>query len=104
VIPRSSRTLARRQALGTEPPSRLFCRRCWCPHLRPGPVVVLDTLKAHQVAGVREAIEAVGARLIYPPPSSPPLSPIEACWANLETLMRTKPARRLECLWQAITR
>jgi transposase len=73
------------------------------PQLRPGHVVVLDNLKAHKVTGVREAIEAVGARLIYLPPYSPDFSPIEECWSNIKTILRTKAARTLEHLWQAIT-
>jgi transposase len=66
-------------------------------------VVVLDNLKAHKVAGVREAIEAVGARLLYLPPYSLDCSPIEACWSNIKTIVRTNAARTLERLWQAIT-
>jgi transposase len=73
------------------------------PQLRPGQVVVLNHLKAHQVAGVREAIEAMGARLIYLPPDAPDFSPIEEGWSQIKTILRTKAARTLERLWQAIT-
>jgi transposase len=73
------------------------------PQLRLGQVVVLDHLKAHQVAGMREAIEAVGARLRYLPPYSLDVSPIEECWSNIKTILRTKAARTLTRLWQAIT-
>jgi transposase len=66
-------------------------------------VLVLDNLKAHKVAGVREAIEAVGARLLYLPPYSPDFSPIEECWSKIKTILRTKAARTLTRLWQAIT-
>jgi transposase len=66
-------------------------------------VVVRDNLTAHQVAGVREAREAVGARLLSRPPSSPDLSPIEACWPKIKAILRTKAARTLQHLWQAIT-
>jgi len=54
-----------------------FVHEVLVPQLRPGQVVVLDNLKAHQVAGVREAIAAVGARLLYLPPYSPDQNPIE---------------------------
>ncbi len=47
-----------------------------CPTLRPGDVVIADNLSAHKVAGVRQAIEAVGATLLYLPPYSPDLNPI----------------------------
>jgi transposase len=69
---------------------------------RPGQVV-RDHLKAHQVAGVREAIEAVGARLLSLPPDSPDFSPIEECWSTIKAILRTKAARTLERLQHAIT-
>jgi transposase len=70
---------------------------------RPGQVVVRDHLTAHQVAGVREAIAAVGARRLGRPPDSPDVSPIEECWSTIEAIVRTKAARTLERLQQAIT-
>ena len=48
-----------------------------CPQLRPGDVVVMDNLSSHKVKGVRERIEAAGAELLYLPPYSPDLNPIE---------------------------
>ena len=80
-----------------------FVQEVLVSHLRPGQVVVLDNLKAHQVAGVHEAIEAVGARLLYLPPYSPDFSPIEECWAKIKAILRTKAARTLASLQQAIT-
>ena len=47
------------------------------PELKPGDIVIMDNLPAHKVKGVREAIEAAGADLIYLPPYSPDLNPIE---------------------------
>jgi transposase len=73
------------------------------PQLRPGHVVMLDHLKAHQAAGVREASAAVGARLLSLPPDSPDFSPIEACWSTIQASLRTTAARTLTRLWQAIT-
>ena len=72
-------------------------------HRRPGQVVVLDTRKAPKVAGVQEAIAAVGARLLDLPPDAPDFSPIEECWSNIKAILRTKAARTLESLQQAIT-
>ena len=58
------------------------------PALSPGDVVVLDNLAAHKVAGVREAIAAVGASILYLPPYSPDLNPIEQAFAKLKALLR----------------
>jgi transposase len=80
-----------------------FVQEVLVPQLHPGQVVLLDNLKAHKVAGVREAIEAVGGRLIYLPPYSPDFSPIEECWSKIKAILRTKAARTLERLWEAIT-
>jgi transposase len=48
------------------------------PELKPGDIVVMDNLPAHKVSGVREAIEKVGAKLLYLPPYSPDFNPIES--------------------------
>ena len=73
-----------------------------CPKLRSGDVVVMDNLSSHKVNGVRERIEAVGARLLYLPPYSPDLNPIEKAWAKLKQLLRAAKARTKEALDQAI--
>jgi transposase len=72
------------------------------PTLRRGDVVIMDNLPAHKVAGVREAVEARGARLLYLPPYSPDLNPIEQAFAKLKTLLRTAATRTVEALWHAI--
>ena len=74
-----------------------------CPKLRPGDVVVMDNLSSHKVNGVRERIEAAGAQLLYLPPYSPDLNPIEKAWAKLKQLLRAAKARTKEALDQAIT-
>ena len=58
-----------------------------CPKLRPGDVVVMDNLSSHKVQEVRERIEAAGAQLLYLPPYSPDLNPIEKAWAKLKQLL-----------------
>jgi transposase len=73
-----------------------------CPVLRPGDVVIMDNLSSHKVSGVRECIEAAGAELLYLPPYSPDLNPIEKAWAKLKQLLRTAKARTAETLEQAI--
>jgi transposase len=74
------------------------------PALAPGDVVVLDNLAAHKVNGVRQAIAAAGASLLYLPPYSPDLNPIEQLFAKLKALLRKAAARTKEELWQAIGR
>ena len=71
--------------------------------LRPGDTVVLDNLNVHKVAGVREAIEAAGARIFYLPAYSPDFNPIEQDFAKLKALLRTAAARAVPDLWRAIS-
>jgi transposase len=73
-----------------------------CPALKAGHVVVMDNLSSHKVAGVRERIEAVGAEVLYLPPYSPDLNPIEKAWAKLKQLLRNAKARTAQALDQAI--
>ncbi len=72
------------------------------PALRPGDVVVLDNLRVHKVAGMRERIEACGARVLFLPPYSPDLSPIENGWSKFKTGLRTAQARTRQALDEAI--
>ena len=66
--------------------------------LRPGDTVIMDNLAAHKVAGVREAIEGVGASLVYLPPYSPDLNPIELAFAKLKSMLRYAAARVVDQL------
>lgn len=72
------------------------------PALEPGALVVMDNLPAHKVRGVAQAIEAAGAELLYLPPYSPDLNPIEQFFAKLKANLRKASARTVEELWQAI--
>jgi transposase len=72
------------------------------PTLAPGDIVIMDNLSSHKVAGVRQAIEAVGAKLLYLPPYSPDLNPIEQAFAKLKALLRAKALRTIEALWKAL--
>jgi transposase len=72
------------------------------PSLMPGDIVVMDNLGAHKVAGVRDAIEAVGATLLYLPPYSPDFNPIEQLFAKLKALLRKAGERSIEGLWNRI--
>jgi transposase len=68
------------------------------PTLRPGHLVVMDNLPAHKVAGVKEAIEARGAKLLYLPPYSPDFNPIENAFAKFKAHVRKAAARTFEAL------
>jgi transposase len=72
------------------------------PELKLGDVVVMDNLGSHKGAGVREAIEAAGARLLYLPPYSPDFNPIENAFAKLKALLRKAAERTVEGLWTKI--
>ncbi|GJD65728.1 hypothetical protein MPEAHAMD_5923 [Methylobacterium frigidaeris] len=74
------------------------------PALRPGDTVILDNLSAHKVAGVREALAAVGARLLYLPKYSPDFNPIERVFAKIKALLRKAAPRSEAALHQAIRR
>jgi transposase len=73
------------------------------PVLKPGDVVVMDNLSAHKAPAVSEWIEKAGAEVLYLPPYSPDLNPIEKAWAKLKQLLRAVKARSKETLDQAIT-
>src|SRR3954452_8676668 len=72
------------------------------PTLGPGDIVVMDNLPCHKVAGIREAIEDRGAQLLYLPPYSPDLNPIEQAFAKLKALLRKAGERTRDGLWNAI--
>ncbi len=79
-----------------------YVRQHLVPTLRTGDIVIMDNLSAHKVAGVRAAIELVGARLIYLPPYSPDLNPIEQVFAKLRRLLQSAAERTIEALWSRI--
>ena len=62
----------------------------------------MDKLSAHKVDGVRQLIQAAGAQLLYLPPYSPDLNPIEKAWAKLKQLLRARKTRSKEALDQPI--
>ena len=72
------------------------------PTLAPRDVVILDNLSSHKVAGVQAAIAARGARLLYLPPYSPDLNPIELAFSKLKRLLRDAGARTMDALWTTI--
>jgi transposase len=81
---------------------RAYVEQMLAPSLTPGDVVVMDNLAAHKVSGVRELIEAAGASLLYLPPYSPDLNPIEQLFAKLKHLMRMAEPRTVEATWRKV--
>jgi transposase len=79
-----------------------YLEKVLAPSLKAGDIVVMDNLAAHKVEGVRTLIEAVGANLVYLPPYSPDLNPIEMAFAKLKALLRKGPARTRDALWDKI--
>ena len=80
----------------------VYCQRVLAPALRVGDVVVLDNLGPHKDSRARAAIEAAGASVLYLPPYSPDLNPIENMWSKVKALLRKAAARTLDALLDAI--
>ncbi|HET8541250.1 MAG TPA: transposase [Anaeromyxobacter sp.] len=80
-----------------------FLERVLLQRLRPGDIVVLDNVGAHKSQTVR-LIESRGARLLFLPPYSPDLNPIELCWSKLKALLKEFGARTRAGLDEAIRR
>jgi len=80
-----------------------FINDCLTPALRPDMIVVMDNLSSHKVVGVREAVEAAGCRVIYLPPYSPDLSPIENVWAKTKSIVRDLSPRTVPDVEAAVT-
>lgn len=82
---------------------RAYVEKILVAELNPGDVVVMDNLPAHRIGGIREAIEATGASLLYLPPYSPDVNPIEMAFAKLKAILKGTAPRTIPDLWQAIT-
>ena len=72
------------------------------PTLSPGDVVIMDNLGSHKSQAVRRAIRQAGAKLLFLPPYSPDLNPIEQVFAKLKTLLRKAGERSVDAVWQRI--
>ncbi|MBM4367373.1 MAG: transposase [Deltaproteobacteria bacterium] len=87
----------------TGPVLLTFLREVLAPVLRAGDVVGMDNLGAHKSAAVRAAIEAAGASVLFLPPYSPELNPIELAWSKPKAAVRAGARERLADLHAAIT-
>lgn len=83
-------------------PAKAGVEQVLVPELTPGDVVVMDNLPADKAGGVRQAIEAAGARLLHLPPYAPDFNPIEQAFAKLKAILRKAAARTIPDLWDAI--
>ena len=83
---------------------RAYVEHMLVPELKPGDVVILDNLSSHKNQEAARLIAAAGARLLFLPPYSPDLNPIELMFAKLKQLLRRAQARTVEALYAAIGR
>jgi transposase len=81
---------------------RAYVTQVLVPELARGDLVIMDNLPAHKVSGVRDAIEAAGAKLLFLPPYSPDFNPIEMAFAKLKAFLRAAAARTIPDLWDAL--
>lgn len=79
-----------------------FVEQVLCPTLSPGDVVVLDNLSSHKGVRARALVEARGATLLFLPPYSPDLNPIELAFAKLKQLLRSARYRAVDALWNEV--
>ncbi|ESQ74005.1 hypothetical protein ABENE_23780, partial [Asticcacaulis benevestitus DSM 16100 = ATCC BAA-896] len=84
------------------PAFKTYLREVLLPTLSKNDVVIMDNLPAHKVAGVRDIIEAIGAKVLYLPPYSPDFNPIEQVFAKLKTLLRKAAERTVDGLFKRI--
>ncbi len=81
-----------------------FVAQVLVPRLTPGDIVVMDNLTSHKGEKVRTLIESVGAKVMYLPPYSPDLNPIERAFSKLKQLMRSAAHRTIDALWNDVQR
>lgn len=79
-----------------------YVNKVLIPELSPGDVVIMDNLSSHKGPQVRSMIKAAGANLLYLPPYSPDLNPIENAFAKLKALLRKAATRTVSDLWSTI--
>ena len=83
---------------------RAFVEQVLMPTLKAGDIVVMDNLSSHKGYRVRMLIESTGATLLFLPPYSPDLNPIELAFSKLKQLLRSAGHRTMAALWQDVQR
>ena len=81
---------------------KAYVEQCLVPTLAPGDIVIMDNLGSHKGQPVRQAIRGAGAKLLFLPPYSPDLNPIEQVFAKLKTLTRKAAERTAEDTWRRL--
>lgn len=81
-----------------------YVEQMLAPTLRQGDIVVMDNLSSHKSEKVRNMIDSRGARLVFLPPYSPDLNPIEKCWSKVKTALRAAKARTFDALVDALAK
>ena len=79
-----------------------YVEQCLAPALEPGDILIIDNLPAHKSARVTAAVEAAGCRLVYLPPYSPDLNPIENMWSKVKASVQEAAARTLDAVVNAV--
>lgn len=80
---------------------KVYVVQVLAPTLLPGDIVLIDNLSSHKGTAIQAAVEARGARLLFLPPYSPDLNPIELCWSKIKAALRRAKARTSEALLDA---
>jgi len=80
-----------------------FIREILSPVLEPGDVIVMDNLTSHKTRRVQAAFAELGVEVLYLPPYSPDLNPIEMCWSKFKAILRQMAARSYDALSEAIS-
>jgi len=81
---------------------QVYIAQLLAPSLKPGDIVIMDNLSSHKVSGIIQTIEAVGASVMFLPPYSPDLNPIELMWSKIKAILRKLKVRDKNLLDDAI--
>jgi transposase len=82
---------------------KAYVEHMLAPSLKPGDIVIMDNLSSHKVKGIAGAIEAAGASVMYLPPYSPDLNPIELLWSKVKAILRKLKVRTKDLMDHAIS-
>ncbi len=72
------------------------------PTLQEGDIVIMDNLQTHHANAVKEVIENLNIKVMYLPPYSPDLNPIEKMWSKIKSILRKRKVRDFHALPKAI--
>jgi len=81
----------------------IYIKDVLCKELKPGDVVIMDNLSSHKSEIIKTHINSTGSKLLFLPPYSPDLSPIEECWSKIKEFLRSQAKRTYTALYKAIS-